>query len=137
MSWNPIDIPCDHILLCGVKSPGLAEVVGLSERAKYDVVRTYAASGATIKYTGDDLAKFAVRIRLYTREDWANWYSWKSYLKIRPRSRGLVDKMDALEIWHPFCEAADINAVVIEDVSQPEQSDPMVFVITIKMIEYR
>lgn len=43
----------------------------------------------------------------------------------------------ALEIWHPILEDLSIRAVVVEDVSQPEQTGHGEWTIKISLIEYR
>lgn len=133
MSWDPITTPVDHILLAGQASPGLAEIVGAGSPRKWEERAGYGLSGARNIFRGVGCAKFSVKLRLYSAQDWANWYAWKPLVDKPP----LGSRAKALDIWHPYLEALDIKSVGVEDVSQPEQTDNGEFTITIKFVEFR
>jgi hypothetical protein len=133
MAWNPIDNPVDYIKLAGQKSPGLADVDGASSPRKWDEAAGYGLSGATIRFTGDGLAKFAVRLRFYTVEHWAAWDAWKPLVFNRPKGKS----PRALDIWHPHLEELGIKSVVVEDVSQPKQTADGEWTVEIKFIQFR
>lgn len=138
MTWNPIDEPCDYILLAGIKSPGLADVVGASDIRGWDVRKGMGISGAFSVFTGQDLSRFSVRLRLYTDTDWAAWYAWKPIVDKLPTRRGGGGKdSGVLDIWHPVLEGLDIKAVGAAEVMQPEQTDDGVWTVEIKFIEFR
>lgn len=133
MTWDPITQPVDYIDLGGQRSPGLAEVVGASSPRKWDERRGYGLSGAIVVFRGIGLARFSVKLRFYTPEDWAGWYAWKPVVDRPP----LGTRPRALDIWHPLLEAQQITKVVVEDVGQPEQTDDGEWTVEIKFIEYR
>lgn len=133
MSWNPITSPVDYYLLEGKKSPGISEVAGAGSPRKWDEVGGYGLSGSTLRFTGLGLAKFEIRTRLYTPEDFEAWKAFAVVLakpppKVRPRAK---------DIWHPFLEELGIKSVVIEDVLQPEQTGDGEWTLTGKFIQYR
>lgn len=133
MTWDPISQPCDYILLSGKKSPGIAEVVGAGSPRKLKPIEGYALSGGFVLFRGNKLAQFSVDIRLYTAQDWADWYAWKPLVDRVP----VGERAKALQIWHPHLEDLKISAVLVEDVSQPKQGENGVWTITIKFHEWR
>jgi hypothetical protein len=133
MSWNPLAQPVDYILLSGQRSPGIAEVTGASSPRRYDERRGYGLSGATVVFKGIGLTRCTVKLRLYTEQHWADWEAWKPLIDRPP----LGSRPKALDIWHPFLEALEVKSVVVEDVSQPEQTDDGEWTIEIKFVQYR
>jgi hypothetical protein len=133
MVWNPLEKPVDHIVLGGWKSPGLAEVTGGASPLKWDERGGYGLSGSTLIFRGVGLVKFTVKLRLYTPEDWAGWQAWRPLVSKPP----LGSKAKAMDFIHPLTEALGVSAVVVEEVSQPEQTDNGEWTITIKFIEHR
>jgi hypothetical protein len=138
VSWDPISSPCDYILLAGKKSPGYAEIVGASSLRKWDEREGFGLSGAFCVFKGRGLAKFSVRVRLYTVEQWAEWHEWRPLVDKLPTKRAGTGKdSGTLDIWHPLLELLDIKAVAVEEVVQPEQTDSGEWTIEIKFIEFR
>lgn len=138
MSWNPFldakDSPWDFILLAGQRSPGLCDIKGASSPRKWDEAQGYGLSGAILRFTGLGLAKFSVVLRLYEPAHWEAWQSFKAIVQKPPQ--GVRPK--ALDIYHPALEQLEIKAVVVEEVSQPEQTgDTGEWSITIEFREWR
>lgn len=136
--WNPIERPCDHIVLADKRSPGIAEVVGASSPREWDEREGFGLSGAWIVYRGRGLAKFSVRIKLLTVADWEAWAAWRPLVDAYPKRRHANGKdSGALKIWHPYLEALDIRAVAVVEVLQPVVSDDGEAIVEIRFIEYR
>lgn len=133
MTWNPISSPIDYVILAGKRSPGIAEITGGSSPRKWDERKGYAFSGARVVYRGMGLAKPTLKIKLSTVEHWAEWDEWKELVKKPPA----MSRPRALDISHPLLDAIDVRSVVVEDVSQPEQTGDGEWTIAIKLIEYR
>lgn len=133
MAWNPLDQPVDYIKLSGQRSPGLAEVSGGSSPLKWDERGGWGLSGSTLVFRGVGLAKFTVRVKLYTADDWAAWDAWRPLVSKPP----LGSRARAHDIWHPLLEQLEVKAAVVEEVSQPEQTNDGEWTITIKFIEFR
>lgn len=133
MTWNPLTQPVDFIKLAGHKSPGLAEVIGATSPRKWEERGGYGLSGSTVVFRGIGLCKFSVRIKLYTEQDWNDWHVWKLLVDKPP----LGTRAKALDITHPLTEELGVAAVVVEEVSQPEQTNDGEWTITIKFIEFR
>jgi hypothetical protein len=134
MAWNPLDQPVDFIKLAGDRSPGIADVAGAGSPRKWDEAQGYGLSGSTLRFTGLGLAKFDVKLRLYTRAHWAAWHAWKRHVQKPP----LGKRPRALDIWHPCLEDLEIKSVVVEDVLQPELTDDRgEWTIAIKFIQFR
>lgn len=133
MSWDPITQPQDYVRILGFRSPGLATVTGASSPRHWDERKGYGLSGAFVVYRGKGLSHFEVRLRLLTPQDWADWEAWKPLVDVPPPTRPAL----ALSIQHPLLDQVGINECVVEDVSQPEQTDDGEWTITIKMVEFR
>lgn len=133
MTWNPITEPVDFIVLAGKRSPGLAEVAGAGSPRLWDKRKGFGYSGAILVFRGVDLSSFSVKLRLFDEQDWADWYAWKPVVDTPP----LGTRARSLDIQHPILDGLNIKSVVIDDVSQPTQTDDGVFEIEIKMTEFR
>lgn len=131
---NPITNPdaYDHILLGGIESV-LCEVAGASSPRKWDEQKGYGSSGATIVYTGDGLANFAVKFMFYRTEDFVAWDAFSLQLAKSPSGA----KPTALDIYHPTLEQLGIVSVVVEDVGQLTQVADGMWVIEVKFKQYR
>jgi hypothetical protein len=140
MTWDPIAEPeaADYVLLAGKRSPGLCEIVGAGSPRDWDVRKGYGTSGAFSVFTGANLAHFSIMLRLYTRQDWADWYAWKPLVDKLPKRRFSNGKdSGALDIQHPILAALGIKAIGVENVGQPVQTDHGEWTIEIKAIEFR
>jgi len=131
MTWDPIADPVDHILLVGKKSPGIAEVVGASKTSKLKKLEPHYSSKGFVVFRGIANAAFSVKLRLYSAQDWVDWHTWKP-LVLNPPSRNT----DGLSIWHPLLEDLGVRSVLVENVSQPEQTGNGEWTITINFFEF-
>lgn len=141
---NPYDFgeAWDHIILDDTKSPGLVvDCMGENPRA-WDKAKGSASSGATLKYGGDDLAEFPVKIRLgyesaelgTGQEQFAEWDSFKQLLK-PPTEKN----PNARTIFHPNLQLlpTPITDVQIKNVRGPKQVEPTIWEWEILLIQYR
>jgi hypothetical protein len=137
-AFNPLTAPCDYILLSGLKSPGIAEVIGASSPRNWDIREGFGLSGAFLVYKGRGLAKFSVRLTFTESEHWTLWEAWKPLVMNLPRKRFSQGKdSGALDIWHPILEDLGIAAVAVEEVLQPTAGDTGDWSVEIKFIEFR
>lgn len=138
MTWDPLVSPCDYITLARRKSPGIAEVSGASSPRKWDEREGYGITGSLSVFKGRGLAHFSVTLKLYTVQDWIDWYAWKPIVDKLPTRRGGGGKdSGALDISHPLLEGLDIKAVGVAEVMQPVQTGDGEWSIEIKFIEFR
>lgn len=133
MSFDPLSAPIDYALIAGKRTPGIAEIHGASSPRKWDERRGYGLSGATVVFRGVGLAKPVLTLRLYSAQDWSDWHEFAPTVQRPP----FGTRPRALEIWHPVLEDLGVSSVVVEDVSQPEQTADGEWTITIKLIEFR
>jgi hypothetical protein len=121
----------DYIVLDGEVSPGRAVIEGAARVRTYDIQKAPGASGAVIRYTGEGLARFKVRIDLWTKAHFAEWESFAAVLKKPPRF--------ALPIRHPVLSLPplSITTVVVADVSQFRPDENGLYSCTIDFVEYR
>lgn len=143
-AYNPLNEPIDYVMLgihdprwnvriVGARSPGLAEVKKATQPRKWDKRLGYGLSGSFPVFRGRDLTEFDVIIRLIDDQDWLDWNNWKPIVEAPPF--GKFPK--ALDIWHPWTEAAKIKSCVVVNVGQPEMDEYGVHTITINMLEWR
>lgn len=133
MTWDPLIEPADKIWLVQQWSPGLCDISGANSPREWEQRKAVGWSGAIVVYKGVDLARFSVRLRLYTSDDWVDWSRFKPLVdKPPPRKRPR-----AMDIWHPLLVDQGIYSVVVEDLGQAEQTGEGEWTIEIKMVEYR
>jgi hypothetical protein len=133
MSFDPIATPIDYVIIGGTRTPGLAEVVGVGSPRQWDERKGIDRSGATLRFRGRKLARFSIKIKLATTEDFAAWATFAPSVRAVPAGgRG------ALDLVHPQINDAGIRAGVVDDVLEPvPDGDNGGWVAEIKMIERR
>lgn len=133
MSWNPLDNPQDFVFIDGKKTPGIAEVVGGNSPRKWDERQGYGLSGATLVFTGNQLSEFEIKLKLVTPQDWEDWLIFKSTVDRTPNGKRPL----ALTVVHPWLQDLGIISAVVLDVSQPSQEDDGIWIVSIKMKQFR
>jgi hypothetical protein len=128
----------DFIVLGGFRSPGLAVVKGAGSPRKWDVRAGYAFTGATVIYTGTDLAKFEVDIFAWEPDHFAAWEVFARAVLSPPVKAA---PSYSLAIEHPALNNPPLSIlqVVVEDVTQwaQEADGGGLFARTIKLLQYR
>lgn len=131
----------DQIYLSGLPSPGYAEVLGASAPRDWDVRKGPFMSGAWLAYTGDNLAKFTVRLHLWGPPDlFPEWIAFSKLLEKPPSGLSPAALSSfALSIDHPLLNSSPVNisSVVVEDASQWTQDDLGEWTMDIKFIQFR
>lgn len=124
-----------YITLAGQKSPGAARVKGADAPRDWDVRKGYGYSGAFVVYTGDNLAKFDVEIRLWEPTQFDEWAVFSALLA-KPT---IGKRPKAMDIGHPAVNAPPllIKSVVVENVTQFERTPDMLWTCTITFLQYR
>jgi len=132
-TFDPLATPRDYVKIGGKRTPGTAQIAGLSSKHEYAEWRTWGSGGAVVVYRGRKPSHFSIVVRLSTGADWAAWHAFRVVLDRetdRNRNRGL-------DIEHPWCTMHGIRSVVVEEVSQPVEADNGDYLITVKVIESR
>lgn len=125
----------DFIVLNGVRSPGRATIVNAGSPRNWDKQKGWGTTGATLIYTGDDLAEFDVVIDLWLPEHWAQWNTFARVLE--KRSTGLGAKF--LSISHPLLYRAPlrITQVALKNVSQFELAKSGMWTCRLSFIDWK
>lgn len=131
----------DTVTIDGKQSPGLAEVRGAAQIMDWDVQKGIMLSGAFVRYTGDNLAKFTITIKIgydgfggkSAIQQWEAWEEFKKVIAKPPRGA----RPTAKSIWHPWLAELGIMSMVIEERSQFEEVAPSVWATTIKCLQFR
>ncbi len=114
----------DAIRIGGDWSPGICVVSNASIEETYDVRKGYGYAGASIVYTGSDLAKFSVSFRVWRQDqyDAFSLFMKKYFTKppVQPQQNGAflpnISKPQALGIYHPALAELGIDACVYTKV---------------------
>jgi hypothetical protein len=109
----------DTFVLAGVRSPGLCKISGAGSPRSWDEQKGKGNVGASISFNGLGLAKFKIRIFLWTTKHFDEWTNFATILK--PPING--QPAHALDIEHPILDEPhlQIRSIVIEDVSQLDE----------------
>jgi len=148
MAFNPISNPVDFVELAGRRTPGIAEVLGASSPREWKERRSIGYGGAIVVFRGIKLARFTVKLRLYSDQDWQDWDDFRDVVQRPPLSNaasqgvGIIRspfgrRPKALSVNHPILADLNISSCVVLDVLQPVQTGNGEWTIDIKFIEYR
>lgn len=132
--WNPLKEPRDYAIVAGVRTPGLCDIVGASSPRKWEEIDGYGLSGARLKFKGIGLARFSMKLRLYTDQDWNDWDRFRVLMRKPPLGKRPLAKL----IVHPQLAEVGVTAFVVEELMAPERTDDSgEWTIEIKCIEFR
>lgn len=135
MSWViiPTDPSLNYVLVNGMRSPGRATLTGVKVPYAWDIQESYGREGATATFKGRGIAKFTLTIAMWEREHFGVWPVFAALLEPpKPPRPPLV-----VEMHHPLLAAADIRAVSVESIGQPERQPNGLWIATINLFEYR
>jgi hypothetical protein len=142
---NPILYPTvwSYITIGGAKSPGLANVGECKRKNVWDVKRGKGARGATITYTGEEPATFAVTFTLWRVpgvtsplqggvDDFAAWDLFRPLLKYDPTKATI----QAIDIFHPSLVDIDVVSVVTESIGNIQHKGKGRYEVVVEFLEY-
>jgi len=134
MPWNPFLEKADTLFIDGTETPGLLRFEGVGTRHEFEVHDDpVGRDGGWAWFKGRKLARFRIRIELYSIDDWDAMTAMLPTLRVRPTG----DKRSH-SVEHPLLSAHEIKAVVFEEINGPDrqsQSEP--WVVELSCIEYR
>lgn len=129
---NPRDPALNYVVVAGVQSPGRADISGASRPYEWEIQQGYGLGGARTIYKGPGIAKPTLTVALWEPEHFVAWDAFEALLK-PPTST----KPFAIGMAHPKLSAAKIAAVQVEDVGVPERQDNGIWLVIVKLVEYR
>jgi hypothetical protein len=129
----------NYVIVAGIRSPGRARLTGVEAPFQWDVIPSYGREGAKTIFKGRGIAKPTLTLWFTSKADPAtgltDFVQWELFKRVlQPPKPG---KPFMFEMSHPLLTAADIKAVSVESIGEPERQDNGVWVVTIKLIEYR
>jgi len=141
-TWNPLQHGTNYAIIQGVKTPGVLDVVGADAPRKWDERPGYGLSGAWLIYCGDGLSHFSLKFRLYSVQDWLDWWAFHPIVAKRPKPVVRGDQfyaaVDAISIWHPYLDALGIHSIVVENELEPVLTeDTGEHTIEVKVAQFR
>lgn len=131
--WSPLANPEDKITIAKQRTPGICDIEGLGAPYEWEERGGYALSGATVVFRGKKLAHFSIKFRLYTQQDWQDWYAFKPLVTRLPIGKNAL----GLDIKCKLTEMLGITSIVVEQVMAPTQTGDGEWTIELKVIEYR
>jgi hypothetical protein len=152
MSFDPLRHAEDEVYLSDRLVPGIVTIQKLQAPRDWEERRGFGMFGALLRYKGQRLSHFSLRVELYTQEHWTDWLAFAPTVRRPPSpdrsqlavitsipSLGRLMRTQAppLSIRHPLLEEYRITRVVIEDVVAPVQDERGVWVVEIKLIQYQ
>lgn len=129
---DPTSNELNFVVVAGIQSPGRAQLTGVAAPFNYDVQPGYGKEGATTVFRGRGIAKFTLTITLWEREHFIAWPVFSAMLEPPKTFKPLV-----VEMRHPLLSAADIKAVAVESLGQPERQNNGMWIATIRLMEWR
>lgn len=134
-----------YIVLGPYRSPGVATVKGATSPRTWNTPQGFGVDGSTATFIGTKLAKFDVEIKLWLPEQFIAWDLFAALALAKPASFGPgtaktpVAALGAMGVQHPLINGPPLNIkeVVVEDVTQFDQSDTGLWTCTIKLLEYK
>ncbi len=98
----------DHVVLSGVRSPGVVKISGHKRKAEWDIKQVKGQKRATMELKAIPLVEFTCEFFLADKEDFA---AWPAFLDL-VNSTIAGPKPKALDIYHPDLAEQDIKSVV-------------------------
>lgn len=135
MSWaiDPTSSELNYVLVNGIPSPGRAQLTGVKVPYSWDIQQSYGREGAVTIFRGRGIAKFTLTLTMWLKEHFIAWPFFAALLEPpKPPKPPLV-----VQMGHPVLSAADIKAVSVESIGQPERQPNGFWVATIQLLEYR
>jgi hypothetical protein len=129
---NPRSDEHNYVVVAGLRSPGRAQLTGVSAPFQYDIQPSYGREGAITIFRGRGLAKPTLTLWLWLPEHFVGWTAFQKVLQPPTPFKPLV-----VEMRHPLLTEAGIKAVAVEELGQPQRQDNGIWVVTIKLLEYR
>lgn len=133
---NPLDnaqAPLWHfVVIAGRRTPGVCDVSDAERTYKWDVKSGPGTQGETATYQGFGLAKFKIRLRMWTPEQIAEWDELRPLLKYDAGRKSV----EAVDVTYPSLTDQDIFAAVVESIGALHV-DAGLATVEIGCIEYR
>jgi len=118
--WGDDPDAWDRVLLDDVALPGICEVDAAEVERKVDSTSPTGSDGGTVRDKGYGLAKFKVKVRIWTREQFQFWVRLGPLLD--PRRRGRERQPTRIE--HPELLLIGITQAYITGVTSLKASQP-------------
>jgi hypothetical protein len=131
--WSPLQDPENKIHIGGMLTPGICDISGPSDPREWEERAGYGLSGATIVFKGRKLSHFSIKLRLYTVQDWQDWYEFLPKISVIPVGKNAR----GFDIEAKLTEMVGIKAICFEDIVAPDQTGDGEWTAELKCIEYR
>jgi hypothetical protein len=99
-----------------------SHLYNLKTSSSYDKPKANGRNGATLRYQGEELATFTIRLTASSAEGLNALMTVLAYVRSVAKERGIA-------VSHPMLAAAGVTAMVIDDTKWPDCSDADVYVV--------
>lgn len=132
--FDPLRSPVDYFEIAGQRSPGVADLEGVTLSRTIDERKGFGLMGATTIVRGQKLARFTAKVRLFEPEHFDQWQAFVDVLRrFNPRN----DRLRGFSFSHPQTDQLGISAVVVEEIGSPVQTGDGEWTASIKLVEHR
>lgn len=133
-AWNPLLVPVSYFTVGSVASPGVTTVEGEGLVFDWEKKKGVGTSGATAKYTGQDLVRWTTKTLLWEDAHFEAWEAFESPLRQEPTGA----KFKALDFWHPKTSRIGITAAKVLKLGLlTEEDDTGLYSITVEWEQHR
>ncbi len=132
--FDPLRNPVDYFTVAGQRSPGVAELQGVTLSRTIDERKGFGLMGATTVVKGQKLARFSASVRLF---EVAHFEAWQTFVDTLRRFNPRNDRMRGFTFSHPQTDQLGISAVVVEEIGAPTQTGDGEWTAVIKFVEHR
>lgn len=132
--FDPLRNPVDFFTIAGQRSPGVAELEGVTLSRTIDERKGFGLMGATTVVKGQKLSRFVAKVKLFEPQHFDEWQVFVDTLRrFNPRN----DRLRGFEFSHPQTDQLGISAVVVEEIGAPMQTGDGEWTAAIKLVEHR
>ncbi len=132
--FDPLRAPVDYFEVAGRRSPGVAELEGVTLARTIDERKGFGLMGATTVVKGQKLARFTAKVRLFEP---AHFDAWQTFVDVLRRFNPRQDRLRGFTFSHPQTDQLGISAVVVEEIASPVQTGDGEWTASIKLVEHR
>jgi hypothetical protein len=130
--WRDDPVLYDVLWVGGQQVPGIVVDVDAKLGNKFDVLSGPGASGAAIQFQGYQAAPVKIAMKLWTRNQWARYQSFRAI--IQPRQTG--KRPVPVDVSHPMLVVHELKRLYVESISIPKTGEDEVAYYSLDCLEY-
>lgn len=129
---DPEDPNLGVVWVKGIRSPGRAQVSGLTRVYNWDIQESFGDEFASMTYRGRKLARFTLTVALWEPHHFLQWAAFEEVIKPPSAFLPFVTEMS-----HPSLSAMGVRAVTVLEYTAPERQPSGIWLAVLKCCEWR